>query len=218
MCAAKDPTLPSPGDAVPGWLNDLGRLYFSKEDGDQVKAKVNGLSIGVDHLKLAMGLAAVGATAVKLDFTGLKVDEKGIVLFGKQKVTWPHARDDKAKADTAEKLLNKRLGKYESEVVELRRLVRAKENSAGDSSYLTKQIKKRIERLERLQGKADKAQQTLKTVNATDESKKAGHKKLRDDENGELKRMSQTISRVRGEVNGLSQAASRLSGELAGGS
>ncbi|MFQ6198440.1 hypothetical protein [Streptomyces sp. NPDC000405] len=218
MCAAKDPTFPSPGDAIPGWLNDLGRLYFSKEDGDQVKAKVNGLSIGVDHLKLAMGVMAVGATAVKFDFTGLKVDEKGIVLFGKQKVTWPHARDDKAKADAAEKLINKRFGKYKSEVAEIKHLLEAKKNATGDSSYLSKRLERRLKRLERSHEKAENAQQTLKNIHAADESKKSGHKKLRDDESGDFKKMSQDVSRTKGEVNALRQATSHLSGELAGGS
>lgn len=204
MCAAKDPTFPSPGDAIPGWLNDLGRFYFSKEDGDQVKAKVNGLSIGVDHLKLAMGLMAVGGTAVKFDFTGLKVDEKGIVLFGKQKVTWPHARDDKAKADAADKFLNKRLDKYKSDAAEIKYLRDAKKNAVGNSSHLSKQLDKRLKKLEKNQAKAENAQQTLKNIHTADESKKAGHKKLRDDESGDLNKMSQAVS--------------RLSRELAGGS
>ncbi|MFF5130767.1 hypothetical protein ACFY41_28050 [Streptomyces syringium] len=196
MSSDKDPTIPSPGDSVPGWVNDLGRLYFSKADGDQVKTKINGLSIGIDHLKLAVGLLATGATAVKLDFTGIKVDEKGVTVLGRQRVTWPHARDDKAKADASEKLIGKVLGKFDNQVREVETLRTAVRNSTGDNKYLQKRLDKAFAKLQRMQLEIDKAQTTLKNVNSSDEAKKAGHKKYRDDETRELARAEAAVRRL----------------------
>ncbi|MEU8965453.1 hypothetical protein AB0C89_27595 [Streptomyces sp. NPDC048491] len=196
MCAAKDPTLPSFGDSIPGWLNDLGRLYFfSKADGDQIKAKVNGLSIGLDHLKVALGVTAFGLTAIKLDFTALKVDEKGIVLFGRQKVTWPHARDDKAKGEAAEKSLGKQLDKVDARISRVERLHTANQNSGGHR-YLQKMAGKEFEKLQKMQKKITAAQQELKRIHDADASKKTATQRLRDDESGQIAKVSLAVERL----------------------
>ncbi|MFJ2406195.1 hypothetical protein ACIOUE_33360 [Streptomyces xanthochromogenes] len=196
MSAAKDPTLPSFGDSIPGWLNDLGRLYFfSKADGDQIKAKVNGLSIGLDHLKVALGVTAVGLTAIKLDFTALKIDEKGIVLFGRQKVTWPHARDDKAKGEAAEKLLKKQLNNVDTRISRVEHLSTATRNSGGNA-YLQEMTGKEFKKLQKMQQKINAAQQELKRIHDADASKKNATQKLREDESGEIAKVSRAVERL----------------------
>lgn len=77
---ADDPTLRL-SDHIEN-LPDWPRLWFSKGDGDALKQKVNGLSIGLDYIKL-------GLTPVKADVTGFKVDEKGISFFGITLKEWP---------------------------------------------------------------------------------------------------------------------------------
>lgn len=203
MCAAKEPTLPSPGDAIPGWVNDLGRLYFSKDDGDQVKAKINGLSLGIDHLKLAFGALAVGATLFKADFTAAKVDEKGVVVFGKQRITWPHARDDKAKGEAAEKRINKNIKRFDKKIGKAQWDQDVARRSGGQS-YLQARADKSYGKLKKLQEGIVAAQGELKRIQADDAAKKSTTEKIRKDESGEIARVTQEVA--------------RLSSALAGGS
>ncbi|MEX2985342.1 hypothetical protein [Streptomyces sp. C36] len=68
-----------------------------------LSGSVTALSGSVEGLKISLGLVAMGFTPVKVDGALLKVDEKGIVFGGKQKWTWPHARDSKQKQEAADK-------------------------------------------------------------------------------------------------------------------
>ncbi|MFE9410219.1 hypothetical protein ACFYN0_15695 [Streptomyces sp. NPDC006704] len=204
MCAAKDPTLPSPGDSIPRWVNDLGRLhFFSKSDGDQVKAKANGLSIGLDHVKVALGVTAVGLTALKLDFTALKIDEKGIVFLGKQKVTWPHARDDKAKGEAAEKRINKNIKRFDKKIGKAQWDQNVARRSGGQS-YLQARADKSYGKLKKLEEGIVAAQRELERIKRDDDAKKRTTEKLRGDESGNIARVTQEVA--------------RLSSALAGGS
>jgi hypothetical protein len=87
--------------------NESVAYFWTKDEADKVKHKLNGLSTSVDVLKIAAGVAAVGFTPIKIDAAILKVDEKGIVFGGVQKWTWPHARDEKAKLEATEKKMLK---------------------------------------------------------------------------------------------------------------
>ncbi|MFI5700147.1 hypothetical protein ACIA78_08905 [Streptomyces xanthochromogenes] len=71
------------------------------------------LSGSIEGLKVSIGLLAVGFTPLKIDGALMKVDEKGIVFAGKQKWTWPHARDEKQKQEAAEKRASKIHGELE---------------------------------------------------------------------------------------------------------
>ncbi|MGW2862791.1 hypothetical protein [Streptomyces sp. SDr-06] len=72
---------------------------------------ISALSSSVEGVKVGLGALALGFTPVKIDGALLKVDEKGIVFAGKQKWTWPHARDDKQKQEAADKRATKIHGK-----------------------------------------------------------------------------------------------------------
>ncbi|MFD3412830.1 hypothetical protein [Streptomyces cyaneofuscatus] len=85
--------------------DDSVHYFWTKSEADTFKHKYNGLSTTVEYMKVALAGLSIGATVAKFDFTYLKVDEKGIVVGGVQKYTWPHARDDKGKAEAAEKKL-----------------------------------------------------------------------------------------------------------------
>ncbi|MFE9539724.1 hypothetical protein [Streptomyces sp. NPDC006691] len=44
-------------------------LWFDKKDGDTVKQKVNGLSVGLDYTKIALAGITLAWTPVKIDWT-----------------------------------------------------------------------------------------------------------------------------------------------------
>ncbi len=87
--------------------DDSVHYFWTKSEADTFKHKYNGLSTTVEYMKVAIAGLSVGATVAKFDFSLLKVDEKGIVIGGVQKYTWPHARDAKGKAEAAEKKLTR---------------------------------------------------------------------------------------------------------------
>ncbi|MGW3656300.1 hypothetical protein ACWD6R_11570 [Streptomyces sp. NPDC005151] len=93
--------------AQPANPNDSVWHFRTKDEADGVKHKLNGMSTSVDVLKVAAGFAAFGFTPFKIDASFFKMDEKGIVIAGVQKWTWPHARDEKAKLEAADKKLVK---------------------------------------------------------------------------------------------------------------
>ncbi|WP_434594988.1 hypothetical protein [Streptomyces sp. A5-4] len=73
--------------------------FWTKEQADTYKHKLNGVSTTVEGLKVAVGLLSVGFTPFKIDISMLKGDEKGIVFRGRQLVTWPWAAEDQERAD-----------------------------------------------------------------------------------------------------------------------
>ncbi|WP_438292261.1 hypothetical protein [Streptomyces sp. HUAS TT7] len=84
------------GLTVNGWTNTISTLSGS-----------------IEGLKVGLGAIALGFTPVKVDGALFKMDEKGIVYAGKQKWTWPHARDEKQKQEAADKRASKLQGKLE---------------------------------------------------------------------------------------------------------
>ncbi|MEV6775191.1 hypothetical protein [Streptomyces syringium] len=78
-----------------------------------MSGSVTALSGSVEGLKVSLGLVAMGVTPVKFDAAALKVDEKGIVFAGKQKWTWPHARDAKQQQEAADKRAEKLHGQVD---------------------------------------------------------------------------------------------------------
>jgi hypothetical protein len=90
---------------TPANNNDSVWYFWTKDEADKFKHKLNGLSTSVDALKVAAGFAAVGFTPLKIDASAFKMDEKGIVIGGVQKWTWPYARDEKAKLEAQDKKL-----------------------------------------------------------------------------------------------------------------
>ncbi|MFE9121301.1 hypothetical protein [Streptomyces sp. NPDC007172] len=89
---ADDPTLRVSDYGVHD-LWDWPRLWFSKGDGDAVKQKINGLSLGLDYVKIALTGVALGFTPIKLDVTGFKLDEKGISIAGVTRMEWPWLKE-----------------------------------------------------------------------------------------------------------------------------
>ncbi|MGI5481264.1 hypothetical protein [Streptomyces lavendofoliae] len=73
--------------------------YWTKDEADKVKHKLNGLSATVEGLKIAVGVVGLGFTPFKFDASVLKGDEKGIVFLGRQLVTFPWAKDKDERED-----------------------------------------------------------------------------------------------------------------------
>ncbi|MFI9580440.1 hypothetical protein ACIHCQ_00980 [Streptomyces sp. NPDC052236] len=79
-----------------GYGFDVGafkQLFVEKTQHATLVKKVNDLNFTVDYIKIGLAGVALGITAVKIDFTLFKVDEKGISLFGKTFRTWPWAEE-----------------------------------------------------------------------------------------------------------------------------
>lgn len=143
--------------------------FWTKDEADKFKHKLNGLSTSVDILKVAAGVAALGITPAKIDASIFKMDEKGIVIGGVQKFTWPHARDEKAKLEAADKKLLKLSQRAEkahstanNAVTMARRL---QERVGGTGNWATDAQNKRAERAERKATEAfKKTQETYRTI------------------------------------------------------
>lgn len=79
--------------------NDTVLHYWTKDQADKFKHKLNGLSTTVEGLKVAVGVVGLGFTPFKFDASVLKGDEKGIVFLGRQLVTFPWAKDEAERDD-----------------------------------------------------------------------------------------------------------------------
>ncbi|MEV0281403.1 hypothetical protein AB0I22_34175 [Streptomyces sp. NPDC050610] len=76
---------------LPGTVPFQADYDHLKKKVNDIAITVNGFSAGWDTAKLSGGFAAGGLTGFKADFTGFKVDEKGMSFLGKQITTWPWA-------------------------------------------------------------------------------------------------------------------------------
>ncbi|MFJ9855766.1 hypothetical protein [Streptomyces sp. NPDC101150] len=75
-----------------GQKSDDDFYLWKKDEVDAQKHKLNGLATTVEGAGIRFHGLALGLTPVRIDFTGLKIDEKGMVLAGVQKWTCPHKR------------------------------------------------------------------------------------------------------------------------------
>ncbi|MCA6095140.1 hypothetical protein LE181_23595 [Streptomyces sp. SCA3-4] len=174
-----------------------------------MSGSVTALSGSVEGLKVSLGLVAMGVTPIKFDAAALKVDEKGIVFAGKQKWTWPHARDAKQKQEAADKKASKTHGRVEkaketaTASVERARLnprdAEAARKARQDiAAFKTayRNARSDIERAKRMRAEADEAEKA---------TKKSREKIQRD---------MQDYSRA---AQNLNRTVDRLSRSLAGG-
>ncbi|OEJ25555.1 hypothetical protein AR457_14845 [Streptomyces agglomeratus] len=85
----------------PPWIDPKESLHYKEVYRDiahsvaLLKLDVTALSSSFTGLKFDITAIALGLTLVKADFTLIKMDEKGITLAGKQKVTFPWADQKK---------------------------------------------------------------------------------------------------------------------------
>lgn len=111
--------------------------HLSKTVND-ISMSLTTASLGAEGVKGTAGFLAGGATAAKVDFTGFKVDEKGVVLFGKQLHTWPWARDDKANFELAEKRASKQYKNVSEARSTAAKSIRAARLNPGDTKAMEK--------------------------------------------------------------------------------
>ncbi|WP_167157658.1 hypothetical protein [Streptomyces sp. MBT27] len=166
-----DPTLRSSnytGDLSK--IYEWPRLWFSKGDGDAVKQKINGLSIGLDYTKVALAGVALGVTPVKVDFTGFKLDEKGINILGVTRWEWPWISPER---DWAKKLKEVLQGKKKTAAEQSKKeeAQQKEERASLAAENLRKDVgraHRRIDRLERgVAARRDKVGTVASGPNAT---------------------------------------------------
>ncbi|GAA0430164.1 hypothetical protein [Streptomyces luteireticuli] len=184
---------------------------FKKGEYDPLKKKVNdlsvtvnGLSIGVDSAKLAFGGVAGGATLMKADFTGFKVDEKGVSFMGNQLHTWPWARDKKTR-------LEERAIKSGDSLEQLRRqseLSTARARSKPESTARRLKAEEDRKAFENAYLKARDIQRKLDQIKKDAAKKKEDAEKNLKSAKDRLHETAQTLAKVR-------RAARELGHELA---
>ncbi|MFD7339280.1 hypothetical protein ACFV98_25185 [Streptomyces violascens] len=159
---------------LPDWLNDPARMFFTRSEADQVKAKLNGLSVGVDYMKVAVGGLALGFTPVKIDAALLKIDEKGIVWTGRQLWTWPHARDADKRRDRAANRQHKKVLKREQKVNSALSPFEVSPSAKRKAEAQMKKFRKERDELSKIllamhndASKANKAKKDAETARAT---------------------------------------------------
>ncbi|MFG2178953.1 hypothetical protein ACGFLS_09555 [Streptomyces abikoensis] len=119
-----------------------------------LSASITGASAGVDGAKLSFAGVTGGATLAKADFTGAKVDEKGVSFLGRQILTWPWAEDKGAR-------LLRKAGKSSSEAEALATNARARLNEAPEYSISRIRAEQELKKAEKLRQRAGRAHTAL---------------------------------------------------------
>ncbi|MEU9405956.1 hypothetical protein AB0E08_09640 [Streptomyces sp. NPDC048281] len=156
--------------------NDSVGYFWTKDEADKVKHKLNGLSTSVDMLKVSAGFAAVGFTPLKIDGAFFKVDEKGITIGGRQRYTWPYTRDAKEKLEqkltrTGEKA-EKAYGEAERAVGMAKRLQGQSGGANWAAATETKNAEKAKKELDRTFTQMKKTDQAIKEMEEESGEKK----------------------------------------------
>jgi hypothetical protein len=97
---------------------DTLRLYFRKDEANNLVMKVTALNHTVDYMKLGLAGVATGLTLFKADFSILKIDEKGITWFGNTLKQFPWAKEGNKWWERALRLggAQKEIEKYKAKV------------------------------------------------------------------------------------------------------
>ncbi|MCZ4117883.1 hypothetical protein [Streptomyces sp. H39-S7] len=206
-----------------GLKNDLIHYLWTKDEVSAVKHKLNGISTTVDVLKFALAGISLGLTPVKIDFTGLKIDEKGVVLAGVQKFVWPYARDAKAKLEAASKKFDLSTKKAETAYKEAKkakdkadRLVAAR-GSAGSPESPDSEARRKSA-LAEARKQRNKAREDLREAgNAYTKMKEidASIKAAAGDITKAEEEAKKSYEELQGKVRNLGAAAHRLASSLA---
>ncbi|MEU6141401.1 hypothetical protein ABZ848_13655 [Streptomyces sp. NPDC047081] len=194
--------------------DDSVGYFWTKDEADKIKHKLNGLSTSVDILKVAAGVAAFGITPIKIDAAFFKMDEKGIVVGGVQRFTWPHARDEKAKLDSAERKLVKTSQQAEKAYAEAARatgMAKRLQDRLGASSWgATTETKNAVN----AKKEADKAFSEMKETNLAiarmaqeAEDKKKIIARQKEDAEASLKSMESRLSTLSTKMRELESVA-----------
>ncbi|WP_420034366.1 hypothetical protein ACN2WE_19210 [Streptomyces sp. cg28] len=97
---------------------DVLRLYFRKDEANNLVMKVTTINHTLDYLKVGLAAVATGLTLFKADFTILKMDEKGITWFGNTIHQFPWAKEGNKWWERAMKLggaaTQKEIDKYKT--------------------------------------------------------------------------------------------------------
>ncbi|MFF8830645.1 hypothetical protein [Streptomyces sp. NPDC015131] len=172
--------------------NDPVLHFWTKNEADTFKHKLNGLSTTVEGLKIAVGVVGLGFTPFKFDASVLKGDEKGIVFLGRQLVTFPWAKDKDEREDRKLVRLAERAEKAGDKAVQARKDAEAIRSRVargtsgrtgsglGDNSAVTsaqRQADKATKNAEKLLAKARRHYvDTLKTAQKTRHEEKDAEK------------------------------------------
>ncbi|MEU2513074.1 hypothetical protein [Streptomyces syringium] len=185
---------------------------FVKSEYDPLKKKVNdlsvtvnGLSVGVDSAKVAFAGFSGGGTLLKADFTGLKMDEKGITFMGRQLTTWSWAQSDSDRAESRASRAQTRLSN--AQIAFNGSLANAQRSPTLINRL---QLDHELKELEKARRDAGRAQIKIREI-ARDSAQK------KKDSEANLKRASDAYKQVNKEISGLRRAVATLGRELAGG-
>ncbi|WP_171167513.1 hypothetical protein [Streptomyces sp. I05A-00742] len=187
------------------------QLWF-KADYDHLKKKVNdiavtvnGISVGWDTAKASGGIWAGGLTAVKTDFTGFKVDEKGASLFGIQLKTWSWARDDKLNSAFTEKRIQKLENEIEAQYDPARDAARTANRTRGDSKA-EKIARTKLEDLEKARLKLANLYQDLEKYEKNIKNKSEATRNRMEDASENLQAIKTRIEALEGSTRKVSNA------------
>jgi hypothetical protein len=185
--------------------NESFAYFWTKDEVDGFKHKLNGLSTSVDLLKVAASAAAIGFTPFKIDASIFKMDEKGIVIGGVQRWTWPYARDEKAKLEAADKKLLKLSQRTEAAHLDAQRAVnmaqRLQSQAGGAGNWAIEAETKRAKKAQTEAGDTFKktvdVYRSVQKMARDAEAKKKTVEDQRKDVGQSLGTMSSNIDRLR---------------------
>ncbi|MFE9116888.1 hypothetical protein [Streptomyces sp. NPDC007172] len=179
-------------------ITELSRLWFSQKDGDTVKQKINGLSVGLDYTKVALAGLALGVTPVKIDWTLVKVDEKGVSILGVTRKEWPWIRAD---TDFWKKAKDKLQGKKEKARGQAKK-EEAKREAAQEVQAATENLRKDVGRAHRRIDRLERSAHSQRgRVNAV-----AGGSNVATGNPKNIKGAAQQIKELEGRLNSLAAA------------
>ncbi|MBX7465914.1 hypothetical protein [Streptomyces sp. CB01201] len=200
--------------AQTGWLTGEGLLepVFGKFLADEYKptkkvvsdlaVSVNALSVGLDTAKLGFAGFAGGATLAKADFTGLKMDEKGLSFFGHQIWTTPWTRSESERAQSRAVGASRQLEARQSDLTNSMRDAR---RNPGLINQVV--VRESLERLEKARREAGRAQIEVRRIAQQAEQKKKDTEKS-------LQQTKDAYAAINRNISGLRQAVSALGREI----